>query len=71
MFERFRETTLSAAPFQQHVWFIRAARQAKETGCVCGLGISYNNIIVTKMNTMVYNYCCSSVFIAEQNRLET
>lgn len=43
---------------------MRAARQANKTGCVCGLGISYNNIIVTKMDTVIYNYCCSSVFIA-------
>lgn len=69
MFERLRGTPLSATPFQQHVWFMRAAKQAKETGCVCGLGISYNTIIVIKINTMVYDYCCSSMFIAEQNHL--
>lgn len=55
MFEGLRETTISATPFQQHVWFMRAAGQAKETGCACGLGISGNNIIVTKINTMGYN----------------
>lgn len=66
MLGRLKETTLSATPFQQHVWFVRAAREVKEMGCVCGLGISYNNIIVTKMNTVVYS---SSLFIAELNHL--
>lgn len=36
-------------------------------GCVCGLGICYNNIMVTKMSTMVYKPTITAMFIAEQS----